>query len=72
MTPATYQRYEKVRKARRGIGIAEALEGRCSVCNMAMRPQFFQDLKRGDQVMSCESCLRILYFLPQTASTHVS
>ncbi len=64
ITPAIYQRYEKVRKARRGIAVAEALNGRCSICNMAMRPQFFQDLKKGDQVMSCESCLRMLYYNP--------
>jgi predicted nucleic acid-binding Zn-ribbon protein len=64
MTPATYQRYERVRKARRGIAIAEAVDGRCSVCNMGLRPQFFQELKRGDQVMACESCLRILYYNP--------
>jgi predicted nucleic acid-binding Zn-ribbon protein len=64
MTPAIYQRYEKIRKARRGIGVAEAVEGRCSVCHMALRPQFFQDLKRGDQVMACESCSRILYYNP--------
>jgi uncharacterized protein len=64
MTPAIYQRYEKVRKARRGIAVAEAVDGRCSVCNMGLRPQFFQDLKKGDQVMSCESCLRMLYYNP--------
>jgi predicted nucleic acid-binding Zn-ribbon protein len=64
MTPPVYQRYEKVRKARRGVGVAEAIEGRCSVCHMALRPQFYQDLKRGDQVMSCESCTRILYYNP--------
>jgi uncharacterized protein len=29
-----------------------------------LRPQFFQDLKKGDQVMSCESCLRMLYYNP--------
>src|SRR5689334_5374575 len=27
MTPAVYQRYEKVRKARRGIAVAEAIDG---------------------------------------------
>jgi uncharacterized protein len=64
MTPPTYQRYERVRKMRRNIGVAEALDGRCSVCNMVLRPQFLQELKRGDQVMSCESCLRILYINP--------
>ena len=46
---ATYQRYERMRKARRGIGVAEAVDGRCRACNMALRPQFFQDLKRGER-----------------------
>jgi len=64
ITPPTYQRYERVRKMRRNIGVAEALDGRCSVCNMVLRPQFLQELKRGDQVMACESCLRILYINP--------
>ena len=64
VSAATYQLYERVRKARRGIGVAEAIQGRCSACQMALRPQFAQELKRGDKVMSCESCQRILYFNP--------
>jgi len=67
MAPAVYQRYTRVCKMRRGIGVAEAVEGRCSVCNMAMRLQFFQELRKGDQVMACESCLRILYYNPPQA-----
>jgi hypothetical protein len=31
---------------------------------MLLRPQFFQDLKRGDEVMACESCQRILFYNP--------
>jgi hypothetical protein len=27
-----------------------------------MRLQFYQDLKKGDQVLSCECCQRILYY----------
>jgi predicted nucleic acid-binding Zn-ribbon protein len=64
VTAPTYNQYERVRKARKGIAVAEALDGRCSACQMAMRPQFFQELKRGDKVMSCESCLRILFYNP--------
>jgi len=64
MSAAAYQRYERARKARRGIGVAEAIEGRCSACNMAMRPQFSQELKKGDEIMVCESCQRILYYNP--------
>ena len=67
ITPAVYQRYTRVCKMRRGIGVAEAVDGRCSVCNMSMRLQFFQELRRGDQVMACESCLRILYYNPPQA-----
>jgi predicted nucleic acid-binding Zn-ribbon protein len=64
ITPGTYQRYERVRKGRRGVAVAEAVDGRCSACNMVIRLQFFQDLKKGDQVMACESCTRILYYNP--------
>jgi predicted nucleic acid-binding Zn-ribbon protein len=66
-TPAVHQRYERVRKTRRGLAVAEAVDGRCSACNMAMRLQFFQDLKKGDQILSCESCQRILYYNPPVA-----
>ena len=44
--------------------MAEAVDGRCSACQIALRLQFFQDLKRGQQIMSCESCQRILYYNP--------
>lgn len=64
MTPTNYQRYERVRKGRQGIGVAEAVDGRCSVCHMSLRPQFFQELRKGEQVMACESCTRILYYNP--------
>ena len=50
-------------KGRRGLAIAEAVDGRCSACHMTIRLQFFQDLKKGDQVMNCESCSRILFHL---------
>jgi uncharacterized protein len=66
-TPATLQQYEKSRKTGRGVGVAEAIEGRCSACHMALRPQFSQDLKRGDNVMTCESCHRILFYNPPQA-----
>ena len=61
---AAIDRYERVRKARKGIGVAEVVDGRCSACNLALRLQLFQELKRGDEIMACESCLRILYYNP--------
>jgi predicted nucleic acid-binding Zn-ribbon protein len=60
----TYQLYERARKARKGIGVAEVIDGRCVACQITVRPQFLQDLKKGDRIMSCESCQRILYYSP--------
>jgi uncharacterized protein len=64
---ATLQQYEKARRPGKGVGVAEAVDGRCSACHMALRLQFFQELKRGDKVMACESCHRILYYNPPRA-----
>jgi predicted nucleic acid-binding Zn-ribbon protein len=64
MTPAFYREYERIRKKTRNHPIADATEGRCDACQIALRPQFFQDLRRGDKVMFCESCGRILTYNP--------
>ncbi|HUA58037.1 MAG TPA: C4-type zinc ribbon domain-containing protein [Verrucomicrobiae bacterium] len=64
VTSSTLQRYERARKARRGIGVAEVVDGRCMQCNMALRLQYLQELKKGDQILSCESCQRILFYNP--------
>ena len=64
VTPATYQQYERVRKGRKGIAVAEVVDGRCTVCHMLLRPQYFQDVKRTESILFCESCQRILYYNP--------
>ena len=62
--------YERIRQKYKGIAIADGTEGRCSACQMTLRPQHFQDLKRGDKLLSCESCGRILYYNPPVALEH--
>jgi len=64
MTPAFYKEYERLRKKTKNRPIADATEGRCDLCQMSLRPQFFQDLRKGDQIMYCESCGRILTYNP--------
>jgi uncharacterized protein len=60
----TYLAYERLRKKKHGLAAVEAVEGRCSACQIALRPQFFQDLRKGDELMLCESCGRILFYNP--------
>jgi len=60
-----YSHYERIRKKwRGGSAVAEALEGRCSACQILLRPQFFQDLRHSESMMFCESCGRILFYNP--------
>ena len=56
--------YEKIRKKWSNTVVAEAANGRCSACQINLRPQFLQDLRKGDQLMFCESCGRFLYYNP--------
>ena len=56
--------YGRIRKKWSNTVVAEAANGRCSACQIVLRPQFLQDLRKGDQLMFCESCGRILYYNP--------
>lgn len=64
LPPATLSTYDRVRKKWSGSAVGEAVGGRCSACRIVIRPQYLQDLKRGDQLMICESCGRFLYYNP--------
>jgi predicted nucleic acid-binding Zn-ribbon protein len=50
--------------AERTTAIAEVEAGRCSACQLMLRPQYFQEVRKGDQLMTCESCGRFLYYNP--------
>jgi uncharacterized protein len=64
MDQKLYAHYERIRKKTKNTAIADATDGRCDACQIGLRPQFFQDLRRGDQIMFCESCGRILTYNP--------
>ena len=65
MPKAALLAYDRIRKKVKGTTVvAEAVGGRCSACQIVLRPQFLQDLRKGDQFMFCESCGRILYYNP--------
>ena len=56
--------YDRIRKMWNGVVIAETISGRCSACHINLRPQYLQDLKRGESLMTCESCGRFLVYNP--------
>jgi predicted nucleic acid-binding Zn-ribbon protein len=61
--------FEHVSRARKGHAMAEARDGHCAACHVRLRPQSFNDVRRGDRLVQCESCTRILYIVPPKPAT---
>jgi predicted nucleic acid-binding Zn-ribbon protein len=55
--------FEHVSKHRRGIAMSEARDGLCTQCHVRLRPQVYNNVRRNDGLLQCESCSRILYFV---------
>ena len=58
----TLSAYERSRKKYGFPMMAEGTTGKCSACNMLLRPQHFQELKIASEPLLCESCGRLLYY----------
>jgi len=56
--------FERVARGRKGIAVAEARDGLCTVCHVRLRPQIFNQARRNEAIIQCDSCSRILYFVP--------
>jgi predicted nucleic acid-binding Zn-ribbon protein len=55
-------------RIRDGIAVARAHNGSCTACFMALRPQVMADVRRGNEVITCDNCNRILYYEPENAA----
>lgn len=65
---SVYDRFAQ--RSKDGIAVAEVINGSCSACFMQLRPQMQLEVRRGDQIITCENCARILYTTPkQTEAT---
>jgi uncharacterized protein len=70
VSPQMLRVYDRVAQSRKGRAMSEARgqvggAGKCSACNMSLRPQIFSDIRRGDQIIICDNCSRILFYRPE-------
>jgi predicted nucleic acid-binding Zn-ribbon protein len=59
--------FERVAERRNGVAAAEARNGICTICHVRLRPQVFNSVRRNAEIIQCDSCQRILYFVHPTA-----
>jgi predicted nucleic acid-binding Zn-ribbon protein len=60
--------FDRVAHGRRGVAMAEARDGLCTVCHVRLRPQVFNQARRNTDIVQCDSCTRILYYVPIAAA----
>ncbi|MBC7910582.1 MAG: hypothetical protein H7Y30_08785 [Pyrinomonadaceae bacterium] len=53
-------------RIRDGVAVAEARNGSCTACFMPVRPQMMVEVRRGQEIITCENCNRILYYAAAT------
>jgi predicted nucleic acid-binding Zn-ribbon protein len=65
LDPRLLTTFEQVSRVRKGIAVTTATrDGLCSVCHVRLRPQVFQQVRHNDTIIQCDSCQRILYYVP--------
>ena len=71
ISPAVMIKNDRLRKKyKNGVAISEVIDGRCMACQISLRPQYFQEVRYGNDVLPCEMCMRILYCNPPAVFDH--
>ena len=56
------QQYLRLLKSRAGLAVAAARNGSCKGCHVALTPQLYNEVRRNEEILTCEGCGRILYW----------
>jgi predicted nucleic acid-binding Zn-ribbon protein len=58
-------KYDRIKQSKKGLAVVECYDGVCRGCHMHIQPQLFNELIRGDRLITCPACQRILYVRPR-------
>ncbi|MCW5201601.1 MAG: C4-type zinc ribbon domain-containing protein [Candidatus Electrothrix communis] len=58
------KRYDKLLKKRDGLAVVRVIDAVCQGCFMTIPPQKYNDICLGEQIFTCPTCQRTLYYLP--------
>jgi predicted nucleic acid-binding Zn-ribbon protein len=64
LDPKVFAMFESVARRRHGVAMAQARDGICTICHVRLRPQIFNTVLRNEEILQCDSCGRILYYVP--------
>ena len=56
------KQYDNIGGHKGGIAVSSVIKGVCQACHLGIPPQKFNELMRGDVLMNCPHCMRIIYW----------
>ena len=62
LDPKLLDRFKRISKMNQGSAVAEAEDQVCLGCFMNIPPQLYIEVQRGNQLIFCPQCSRILYY----------
>lgn len=65
LTGAVRAKYERLRGAKPDAVIVTVRDGSCGGCHYRMPPQMINEVRQGQRMVLCESCGRILVWVPE-------
>ena len=66
LDPRRLEMFDALLRGRRRVAVGAVRDGRCTTCQVRLRPQLFNEVRLNDTVIRCESCQRILYYRAET------
>ena len=66
ITNPVLRKYDMLRLRRNGKAVVGVVNGICQGCFMSIPPQHFNDILKGDRMLDCPTCQRILFHQPES------
>jgi hypothetical protein len=64
----TRNRYERIRTSKDGRAVVPIQKGACGGCYRGQPPQMLQEARRGDRLLVCDGCGRLLIWPPDASA----
>ncbi len=61
IAPKNRARFLRLLASKKGTAVAAVVESSCSLCHFALRPHLHQRVRRCEEIITCETCHRILF-----------
>ena len=73
LPPVAMSVYKRIStRIRDGVAVAEARNNSCTACSIKIRPHMMAEIRRGEEIILCDNCSRILYYDPAAHQQNTS